>query len=405
MYIHRSLEKTINKYLPSKEIIAIMGARQCGKTTLLRHISKQIPNAVFLDFEDRELLNLFESDIDIFIKLYVKDNKFLFIDEFQYAKEGGRKLKYIYDKHDTKILISGSSSSDLSIQSVQYLVGRIFMFQLNPVSFEEFLNFKDNQLFKEIYYQKNHSSTIAKRINTYLNEFLCFGGYPRVVTSESDEEKITVLKNIFNTYLLKEIKQILNLTTDYKLSKLISALAMQLGGIINYNEISTTTGFAFRDLMAHLNILHKTFITLESKPFYVNKRTEMVKSPKIFFLDNGFRNMALNNFQHIATRPDAGKLRENFVASELIKKEYPLRYWRTKSKAEVDFIIQRDGKNVPLEVKSKVTQPKMSRSFRSFLEKYEPARAFIASTNLFAKEKFNNTSIEWLPIYQVPTIL
>ena len=141
MYIRRQLEEKINKYLHTREIVAVIGPRQSGKTTLLKHIYNNLKNAIFLDFEDRDILELFNEDIKSFIELYVKKYDYTFIDEFQYAKAGGEKLKYIYDNYKTKIIISGSSASELTIQSVKYLVGRIFIFNLYPCSFEEFLNY------------------------------------------------------------------------------------------------------------------------------------------------------------------------------------------------------------------------------------------------------------------------
>ena len=134
MYIKRFLEDKIVKYLGKREILAVIGPRQCGKTTLLKHIFEKLDNALFLDFEDRQILELFNEDIDSFIDLYIKDHKYVFIDEFQYAREGGKNLKYIYDKERTKLIISGSSSSELSIHSIKYLVGRIFVFNLYPFS-------------------------------------------------------------------------------------------------------------------------------------------------------------------------------------------------------------------------------------------------------------------------------
>ena len=139
MYIERILEEKIMRYLDKKEIIAIVGPRQCGKTTLMEHVFKKLREAKFISFEDREILELFVKDEKAFAELYVKNFNYLFIDEFQYAKEGGKKLKFIFDSYKTKIIISGSSASELSIQSIKYLVGRIFVFNLHPLSFKEFL--------------------------------------------------------------------------------------------------------------------------------------------------------------------------------------------------------------------------------------------------------------------------
>src|SRR3989344_1250764 len=150
MYINRFLEKELLKYAHKKEIIAVVGPRQCGKTTLLKHIFNSLKRAVFIDFEDRETLELFNDDIKSFVEIYVKGNDYLFIDEFQYAKEGGKNLKYIYDNCKIKIFISGSSATELSIQSVKFLVGRIFVFTLYPLSFEEYLNYKEPVLYNSI---------------------------------------------------------------------------------------------------------------------------------------------------------------------------------------------------------------------------------------------------------------
>ena len=397
MYIERFLERQLKKYLPQKEIIAVVGPRQSGKTTLLQYLFKDLKNAVFLDFGDRKTLELFNEDVDSFIELYVKKHDYLFIDEFQYAKEGGKNLKYIYDNHKIKIIISGSSASGLAIHSMKYLVGRIFVFTLYPFSFEEYLNYKEPTLYNRIYTKKKLSKPIIEKVIPYFDEFCVFGGYPRVILTNDKEEKELVLRNIYNTYFLKEIKEILNLPHDYKLSKLINALALQLGNLINYNELSDITGFKYKDLLNYMNVLEKTFVTARSQPFYTNKRIELVKSPKIFFLDNGFRNIVLRDFQQIKNRPDKPVLYENFVASEITKLGFDLKYWRTKSKAEVDFVIEKSGKIIPIEVKSELIKPKLTKSFISFIEKYKPKTSFILSSQLFAEKG----TLKFRPIFSI----
>lgn len=396
MYINRNLERELNKYIDRREIIAVVGPRQCGKTTLLKYIFKDLKNAKFLDFEDRETLELFNEDIKSFIDLYVKPYNYLFIDEFQYAKEGGKNLKYIYDSQKTKIIISGSSVSSLSIQSIKYLVGRIFVFNLYPFSFEEYLNFKEPKLYN-VYAKRELSKPIISKITPYFEEICVYGGYPRVVLAKDKEEKETVLRNIYNTYFLKEIREILNLPEDHKLSKLINALAFQIGNIISYNELSDLTGFNYNDLLKYMNILEKTFVTIRSQPFYTNKRTELVKAPKIFFMDNGFRNIVAKNLQPIKNRQDKGNLYENFIASELTKKGIGIKYWRTKSKAEIDFVIEERGNIVPTEIKSNLRKPKLTKSFHSFLEKYNPKKGLIFSETLFSKKG----KIKFRPIFSV----
>ncbi|MBI5390222.1 ATP-binding protein [Candidatus Woesearchaeota archaeon] len=400
-YLTRTLEATLHRYLTTREIIAVVGPRQCGKTTLLRHLFEGLKKAVFLDFEDRQLLQLFSEDIKAFAKLYVEPNDYVFIDEFQYATAGGKQLKYLYDTYKIKIIISGSSVSELSIQSIKYLTGRIFVFQLYPFSFTEFLQCREPQLSSMIDQGKALSSPLIEKIFPYFEEFCVYGGYPRTILAKSHEEKETVLANIYNTYFLKEVKEILNIAEDYKLARLLKALALQMGGIVNYKELTDVTGYNYPELLRYVNILEKTFICRRSMPFYTNKRLELAKAPKIYFMDNGFRNATLKEFQPLDNRQDKGALYENFVASECIKAGIDLKYWRTKAKAEVDFIVEKGSTIIPIEIKSSLQKPELTRSYWSFLEKYKPEKGFVLSEKLTAKRK----TISFRPIFQIGMVL
>ena len=210
LYIQRKMEATILKYLRSPEILAIVGPRQCGKTTLLRHIfeglQSQNKKAIFLTFEDKNVLDLFSQNIDEFCEVYVKPNQYVFIDEFHYAKKGGKQLKYIFDTQKAKILVSGSSAIDLSIQAFKYLVGRVFVFSLFQLDFEEFLGFKDADILG--FYLKNQvdltkpkkietvklSNTLTETLRKYYQDYLVYGGYPRVALASEKEEKQVILK-------------------------------------------------------------------------------------------------------------------------------------------------------------------------------------------------------------------
>src|SRR3989344_6082650 len=296
-YISRAIEQTIQKNLPHREIIAIVGPRQSGKTTLLRHIAAQLDGVQFLDFEDRATLELFTNDIHAFAELYVNNKKYLFIDEFQYAVEGGKNLKYIFDNYSIKIFISGSSVIGLAQESLRYLVGRVFIFHLYPLSFEELLRYKDESLSNLYKKSRVHSEQVNKMLKKNYEEFVRYGGYPRVALASSSEEKEIILNNIYNTYVLKEIKGILNIKNEYKLTRLIHALALQSGNILNYNELSVLVGITYQELIENLQILQRTYVLTECRPYYRNKRTELVKAPKVFFIDTGFRNSIIKNFQ------------------------------------------------------------------------------------------------------------
>jgi len=414
MYIKRDLEDKIKKYLKVREILAIVGPRQSGKTTLLKEIFKTVKKeSVYIDFEDRDVLNLFNNDIKSFYSLYIKNRNYLFIDEFQYAKDGGQKLKYLYDTYKIKIIISGSSVLDLTHQALKYLVGRIFVFHLYPFSFDEYLRYKAPSIYDRIYFSlhkkisnylfkngKNFpviTQPLIKEINTYYQEYAIFGGYPRVVIADNREEKITVLKNIYNTYFLREIRDILQLSTEDELQKLIKALSLQTGSLVAYNELGQISLLNYNNLIKHLNILEKTFVIKRILPFCKNRRVEIAKSPKIYFVDNGFRNVVMDNFSLLGDRVDRGSINENFIASEMLKREVSLNYWRTKSNAEVDFIIEKENKNIALEVKSTLVGGRSTKGLLSFKSKYPSAQAIIVSENYSYFDRQKN--IIFLPIF------
>ncbi len=422
MYVNRDLEKKIESYLHTPEIIALLGARQVGKTTLLKNLFEKRPNCNFITFEDREILTMFQEDINSFSKLFLSKCDILIIDEFQYAREGGQKLKFLFDTvPNKKIIISGSSSLDLTKQATKFLVGRIFQFKLHPFSFYEFLSFRDeegyqnvlkkliNQVKQTIASKKESlpelSSTIRIRFSRFVDEFIVFGGFPRASIAEDFEEKQIVLKNIFSTYLLKEIRDILNLSDDFEIEKLAKYLALKISNPIQMDELSNFIGVHIKKTRQLLNILEKTYIISLINPYFSNKLLEISKSKKIFFSDTGFRNSIIQNFQDIFLRPDKGALFENFVFSEITKGELEIKYWRTKSKAEVDFILEINSKIIPVEIKSNISKPTLQKSLVSFIKKYKPEIAFVFSSNYYDSRKFENTVIYFLPFFMIKVIL
>lgn len=396
MYIKRDLEGKISKYLDVPEIIAVTGARQVGKTTLLKHIQEKLDKSLFITFEDISIRALFDNDIKSFIALYIEPYRYIFIDEFQYSKNGGQFLKLIYDTvKGRKIFISGSSILDLTIHAVKYLSGRIFSFVLYPLTFQEYLHYKDASLYELFYKVKEEklNPLVTEKIYAQLAEFILYGGYPRVAIAQDNEEKKEVLRNILNIYLLRDIRDLVGLTDDYKMLSLMKALALQVGNVISYQELSTLTTQNFSDLRKNLNLLEKTYIISLVKPYYTNKRLEIVKNPKIYFYDTGLRNAVIDDFRKMDSRQDIGNLFESHIFTEFTKQNHSLKYWRTKSKAEVDFVV--DDK-IPAEVKSAPGKMTISKSLRSFIVKYHPAEAYIFNKNLFETIKINGTNIRFL---------
>ena len=395
MYIVRNIESEINAFMSDREIIAVIGPRQAGKTTTINKILNNFKNKKInrLSFENPSVLNLFDENIDAFIEKEIKGYDIVFIDEFQYSRDGGKKLKYIYDTiNNVKLLISGSSATELSIHSIKYLVGRIIVLNLYPLSFEEFLRFKNEKL--HIICKRNlFSNQIRKELLEYIKEYLTYGGYPRVVTENSHKKKKIILRNILNTYLLKEINEILKYKESRFIENTAMFLASQLGGPLNYSDLSAKTETSIYELKNILNILEKTFIIFKAPNYHTNKQTELVKSPKIYFHDLGFRNTLLNHYEETII---TGELYENFIAAELIKKYRSIKYWRTKSGAEVDFIINKGGNLIPVEVKTQINKDVVGKSLISFIKKYSPKEAYILSTNYTGNRKINTTKLYFL---------
>lgn len=400
MYIKRKIEDEINRYLKRPEIIAIVGPRQCGKTTMLKKVFSKLPDAVFLTFEDQQILTVFEKDIKQFAATYINGKKYIFIDEFQYAKNGGKLLKYLYDEHHTKIIISGSSAIDLTVKTIKYLVGRIFVFEMLPLDFEEYLSFRNESYF-EIYRKNkidlkspkklNLTKKQAEALSKYFEEYAVWGGYPAVVISKNEEEKKEVLKNIYNTYFLRDVKDILGLIDDYKLSRLIKALSLQIGGMIEYNELSNISEYSYVTLKKYLNFLNKTYICGFTSPYFTNKRREIVKNQKIYFFDTGLRNHIASDFRLPKDRPDGGNILENVCWEQLIKSNWKVNYWRDKNKNEVDFIVEiGEGKIAAIEVKS---NQRKCRFPAAFIENYKDAVPLCVYLNNCNEKSENKVSL------------
>ena len=363
--IDRDLLLEIAKWTDRPEILAIKGPRQSGKTTLLEMLKRYLlEHAVVTEsqittvtFEDRELRDRFLIDPRQFVRRYIVQGHrhVMMIDEAQYCPDLGQRLELVYDTfRDVKLIVTGSSSLELTSETARYLVGRMLSFELLPLSFGEFLQAKDQALssiYKEWHERAVHFifsgesfelpgvDTSLPELLRYLDEYLVFGGYPEVVKAEKDEEKRIVLKNIFNTYLEKDILAYLQISDTLKFRQLVTLLGAQLGGMASYEKLGASTGGYFKDIVHLIDVLTQTYIIRKVPPFHLNLVTELRKHPKFYFYDLGMRNYAINNFNPVDMRGDAWQLAENFVLNELATDELPAHFWRTTSKAEMDFVF------------------------------------------------------------------
>lgn len=401
MYIKREIEKKILPWLENKEIIAIIGPRQCGKTTLLRKLQEMISakykeSAIYyVSFEDDLERLKFEKDPQQYISSFVKENKkyFFLLDEVQYIKNAGKILKLLFDKYENvKFIITGSSTLDLN-QIGSFLVGRVLFFSLSPFSFAEFLSVRDKRIHAhyEEYKMNLHNprlltSVFTADLNKCLEEYITFGGYPAVVLEEAKEKKIFLLRNIFTTYVEKDIMGLYGVRYKDKIISGIKYLAALVGNILRYEELCSVSGLYYKEAKEILSILESTFVIRLIKPFHKNLITELKKNPKVYFIDLGLRNVVLDRFTF--TDDEYGHLLENNVCLLLDNPNY----WRTKAKAEVDFITK---DMIPVEVKA---TPRITPSLQSYISTYAPKKGFILTKDSIEKRKIDETEIYIIPV-------
>ncbi len=421
-YLERNLFDEVKKWVDRREIIAIKGPRQSGKTTLLEMIkdwlvAEKKANAediVFISFEDRELLEKFSTNPKEFVERYAgKKSIYFFIDEAHYCEELGQKLKLLYDTfRNVKFIISGSSSFELTSQTAKFLVGRMFSFELFPFNFHEFLLTKDKKL-AQIYFNNNKKirdfiyngknfklkqDIFINELFKFMSEYLIYGGYPEVIKSNNIEEKRIILKNIYNTYVEKDIVGYLHLTDTIKFRKLVSLLSFNIGNLVSYDKLVINCNSYFKEILRFIDVLEQTYVVRMLRPFHKNLVTELRKNPKIYFFDLGLRNYAINNFNEIDNRDDSGKLAENFIFNTFKDDNLLVNFWRTTAKAEVDFVISNLKDIIPIEVKfEKMKKEKITRSFYSFLNSYKPLRAVIVTRDFWGETKIGKTRVKFVP--------
>jgi len=384
----RKIFKRLKEQAKDKKIALLLGARQVGKTTLLKELYLELSKSnkcLFLDLDilsNYEKVSTFENLINT-IKLngYKEEQNeffYLFLDEFQRYPAIAKIMKNVYDNfNNVKIYASGSSSLAIKSQIQESLAGRKKINEIFPLDFEEFLWFKQNDKLLTNFLNINglkgeNLYSSLKEFNGLLKEFLVFGGYPEAVLKTSKEGKTEVLSSIFDLYVKKDLLEYLNIEKILDIKKLIEFLAVNNGKKIKYEEISKLTSLKFNETKRYLEMLRETYIVEILRPFYTNKNKEIVKIPKIYFIDNGVRNFFINNFNELSLRDDSGFLFEGFVLSEFLKKGIKnIRFWQDKNGNEVDMLFEENSILTPIEVKFK--QSLKSEDFRgvnAFLKDY-----------------------------------
>ena len=371
--VRRTALDILKNEVNQNKVILLVGARQVGKTTLLKNLRKELDlPSTWLNADEPDILHNFENarTSSELIRFIGPNHKLVLIDEAQRISNIGLKLKLIYDQRpDIQLIVTGSSSFDLHNQFNEPLTGRKKSFYLYPISHQEIVH---------------HTSQIeAKRL---LDTRIIYGSYPDVLNNPGREEEI--LLEIVNSYLYKDILQLDGIRKSSQLSKLVQAVAFQVGNEVSYHELSNMIGNINSETVErYLDLLEKSFILYKLSGLHRNYRNELKKAKKYYFYDNGVRNAVINNFAPLKFRLDNGALWENFLLAERLKTNHYNRrfvhtyFWRTRDQAEIDYLEDVNGVIHAFEFKwqnKKVSFPK------SFLSAYPKHK-----TSIIHRENFD----------------
>jgi len=350
--IPRNVLKLLCNDLEKHKALILLGARQVGKTTLLRTLSKDWENVLWLTGDELETQRIFENPTITRLKTEFAGVKYLIVDEAQRLPNVGLGLKLITDHlQHIQLLVTGSSAFELSNRLNESLMGRTFEYRLYPMSFTEMSDY--------------HTLREEKRLLPYR---LIHGYYPDVVMHPEDARKI--LQNLTQNFLYKDMLLLEEVKKPDKIVKLLQALAFQVGSQVSYNELSQIVGMNSVTVEKYITMLEQSFVLFRLGSFSRNLRTELSKSRKIYFYDNGIRNALIGNFNSVETRTDVGALWENFLISERLKwlhnnERWVQRFfWRTTEQQEVDYVEEENGELHAFEFKwNKATKAKISKTF------------------------------------------
>lgn len=373
--IKRSLQKELESELHNGKALLLLGARQVGKTTLLKQLQENLEeNVLWMNCDIKVTRDTLSNCNFTELKMLIGENKTVIIDEAQRVADIGLTLKLITDNFpDVQLLVSGSSAFELRNRLNEPLTGRKFEYQLFPISTQEI-------------YQSEGLISVKQRLESRL----IFGSYPNVICNPGKAKK--TLMELTESYLYKDILELEGIRKSAVLDKLLVALALQVGSEVSYNELSKTVGIDSKTIEKYINILEKCYIVFQLNSFNRNIRTELTKGKKIYFYDNGIRNAVIQNFAPLSMRNDNGALWENFFISERLKNNhYSQRYvrsyfWRTTEKQEIDYIEETDGQLHLFEMKWNEKKGN-SKLPNIFLETYHPN-----STNIITPANY----LQWL---------
>jgi len=410
--IRRTVLEELRRDLSRKEIAFLIGPRQSGKTTIMKIIQAEIEAAgektVFLSLDydsDGRYFSTQESLIEK-IRLEIGSGPgFVFIDEIQRREDAGLFLKGLQDRGlEYKFIVSGSGSVDLKAKIKESMLGRKRVYEVYPLSLLEFVEFRTDYRYSGKL--GDFFAVETDRAARLLSEYLNWGGYPRVVLEEEEHEKRRVMDEIYQGHITRDIAYLLKVEKIEAYGLLIRALADQAGRLVNYSELAATLGISLPTVKNYCWYAEETYILRRISPFFRNVRSEISKSPTVYFSDLGFRNFALGLLGNLHRPDDIGFAFQNLVylilREKLLWSGAQVHYWRTKSKTEIDFVVEGGRRVIAVEVKYRdMTRPALPRAFEGFIEKYRPLQCLIVSKNLQAVTRIRETDLRFVTVWDL----
>ncbi|MBR1792906.1 MAG: ATP-binding protein [Bacteroidales bacterium] len=329
--IHRTIEDAIAPLLGGRKAIIVMGARQVGKSTLLETLFRQRDDVLWMNGDDPDIQQLFAQMTSTRIRAILGSKRILVIDEAQRIPNIGLRLKLVTDQvKEVQVVATGSSSFELANRVNEPLTGRKREFRMFPLSFSEMVS---------------HAGLLDEL--RMLPHRMVYGYYPEVVCSPGNERM--VLKELTDSYLYRDILSLDGIGKPDKLTRLLQALAFQIGSQVSYNEVAQLVGLDPKTVERYVDILEKSYIIFRLGSFSRNLRNELKSSRKIYFWDLGIRNAVIGNLSQVESRTDTGALWDNLCIAERMKllsyrgSFAQSWFWRTVQQKEIDYIEEEDG--------------------------------------------------------------
>jgi len=391
MNIKRNIFNKLYSEISEPEISILLGARQVGKTTILKQLADRAKkdgySTAYFNLESSiDLSKLSGSDKDV-VKAITSSAEVVFIDEFHYLKNASKIFKEIFDTSDhTKIYASGSSSMEIHKHLKESLAGRYRKTMIFPMTIDE-----------TPHAQKD-----------LVNNYRTWGGMPGLLHRRTKTDKMELLENIVSTYITKDIKGFIKEENVRAFNSMLYSLAQNQGSLTVTSNIARDSGIAETTVAGYLELMSQTYVCHQIHSYSTNLANELKKSKKCYLFDIGIRNGLLKDFGEPNKRDDIGAINESLVLENLmplLQQNMELRFWRTKKGDEVDFVLVRDRKPIPMEVKSTIREKTIPSGMKAFFRAYPKTElGFIFNESLDCKHELDGRLIYFVPFHKIHTI-